>query len=882
MRLPFLKGNIMNELAYRIPWFLYNHKIIDFNKLSLKKLKKIYAIVISLIAVILLIGTIFPSLTADDYSDGLTNDFTDQTISGTTGQTENIAFNLTEAIGDTVSTGFAPGLSTFMGMFGVDFSDNILVSNFATETFETNSGNVIVDTVLVFGIVAYVISTSLFIIGLIRAAVVAPFENVDAPKVIIFKYIKALILISVSQQLLAPILLISQTIFNYMASADDTSMGTAVATYTSVAGGALQLIPAIGAVLKLILLYVVLKEFIKLNVEIIERYMMSCFLYMFSCIGFAFSASSLTERITTSFLTMYVTELFLLILNQFFIKTTLILMTTSLSLSGEIVGALHPFTTTFALLAWMRIGQHIDENLKGLGLSVARTGGNLIDSVVGAGMALYGSMSKMSKSATNAAGSILSAQGMANSDPGKLSLGSTLKGKPMNKEQAETAIMNESFTAAKNMPVRDAQVGNMFDGISNSAADKQFQIKSGEYMSRAFGSDWQEKIAGINGKVDAKSLSRASNGIISGIGTDKDGNNFDFAIANNGRGLTNSKPFSETLTGGTPWNIQYGQKGGFASIPNSATFNGKEGINNFLRRTSMSASAFKDLTGREVSDVSSITMANGSAKLNSSNGILGAIHNIGGTYKYSDTSTASAFGTKGVDRSSELTAGNAALQSTKIAQRLDSIGIHRPASPEGINAIHKSDIINPNTGELNGNFTKLDEDYSYYDNDSGLVYTKAIDHTDLNDDPMFVETTRGEAEKIIDEYNQGITEDSGLEPLSASNTHDEISVNDDDIDDYASKYKTYKDAYSQAEKDLINKENNYIMSELSEAENLSSVDDIDANEKIIHATSRERGPVTYSYRVVNDQGPDKTEKIIGGVKNHNMLAYKQVHNRRIQ
>ena len=311
----------MIALAYELPRFLHHHKIIDFDKLSYKKLKWVYTIATCFTMFFILLGVIFPCLKADtDYSDGLANDFTDTTIEGTAGQSANISFNIVETFGDALSFDFAPGLNDMFKMFGLKYKDDILIKNFFTEPFKIDSKNIILDAVMIFGVTSYIIATLLCIIGLIRAATVAAFEKAESPRVILFKYIKSILLITLSQQLLAPILLISSGIFNLMSSIGDVGIGKAIITYVITAGGLFSAIPIVGLFIKLILLYIVIKDFIKLAIEVIERYLISCFLYLFAPVGFSFKASNISENVTSNYLMMLISSLFVLILNQFFIK----------------------------------------------------------------------------------------------------------------------------------------------------------------------------------------------------------------------------------------------------------------------------------------------------------------------------------------------------------------------------------------------------------------------------------------------------------------------------------------------------------------------------------------------------------------------------------
>ncbi|MCR5290874.1 MAG: hypothetical protein K6E51_12860 [Treponema sp.] len=1032
-------------LTYNIYTFIsniYNQfgKLFNLNNFSLKKYKIASITSLVMLSVMLLLFGLVPIHHAKDYTEGTTNDFTDTTIEGTVGQSTNIAANGVETSGNILSGGFAPGMSKFLAWFGVDYSDNILIKNFFKESFDSSTDyddNVIFDAVKIFGVVAYSIATALFIIGLVRSGTVSAFEKAASPKEVVFKYVKTIILITSSEALLDPVVLMFEKFFNYMASVDTHGMGTVIVEFifeTVIAGaiaGEAGII--IFLLLKLILLYIVVKEFIKLIVEVVERYMLSCFLYLFAPIGFSFSASSLTENVTISYLEMFISSLFVLILNQFFVKSTLELMAHVNNEEKEIVG----ITCAIIVLAWIRIGQHIDETLKGMGLSIARTGGNLFDSFA----ASVNNAISLANTGGALAGNAVTAVGMTGGNPDAVQLGSMLNGKPMTTSQAEDKIMNTSFEGGKNMPVRKAQVENFFDGISNNTADRQFSIKQNEYMTTAFGSNWQEKIAGKGGFVDASRMRKMPDGTIHGYGTDVDGNAFEFSLAKNGQNLSNGTAFASTKTNGTDWQIQYSKHGGFGSMNSHTKFEGEQGVKNFMKRAGMNTEQFKKLTGYTPSEVHSIDMENGSARLQTARGTVGAIHEIDGKYRFSDAARASGFGTKGIDRSAELTAGSSAMQRERIDTVLENAGIEKPEKPS--NWKHRSDFVNPDTGVINDAYIDVAGGAAYFEKDTGIVYSIIDSNGSLAADPLYTEAYTGEyqydkqigssAEKIIHDfknseqasnigqdvldnmkvtnshskaewatlnasekieaykndfgrYNEGYSikkpekpsswkhrsdfvnpdtgavnnayidvaggaayyeKDTGIvysiidsngslaadplyteaytgenpvdtyeydEQIGSSaekivhdfkNSEQASSIDQDILDNmevtnshsktewatlnasekieaYENDFGRYNDAYSSVENKLRDNTNQMLINELTNKENLSSVDEIDANERKIYATSKDKGKVAYSYRYVFDQGPDRNEKIIGGTgSGQNMLAYKPINIKRV-
>lgn len=132
----------------------------------------------------------------------------------------------------------------------------------------------------------------------------------------------------------------------------------------------------------LICLFLIIWQYFRLLLEMVERYAVMGLLFYSAPVAFATLTSKKTGQIFRSWTGMVVSQFILLITNCFFLNTFI----------GAVAhfGALNFVKTTFAsylvymllLIAWLKVGQRADQYLKGLGLSTAQCGGAL-SSVVG-------------------------------------------------------------------------------------------------------------------------------------------------------------------------------------------------------------------------------------------------------------------------------------------------------------------------------------------------------------------------------------------------------------------------------------------------------------------------------------------------------------------
>lgn len=147
----------------------------------------------------------------------------------------------------------------------------------------------------------------------------------------------------------------------------------------------LEIANIVFAILNIILMIGILFEFIKTLLEFMERYLVVQLLLVASPVSGATFVSRSTSSVTSNYARMYVSQLFLLIMNRLFMTMFLMMCITGTYKSP--IGCLF-------IMSLLRCGQRLDNYMKSLGLSVAQTGGNLLYSaatgVMALGMAMKG------------------------------------------------------------------------------------------------------------------------------------------------------------------------------------------------------------------------------------------------------------------------------------------------------------------------------------------------------------------------------------------------------------------------------------------------------------------------------------------------------------
>lgn len=131
-----------------------------------------------------------------------------------------------------------------------------------------------------------------------------------------------------------------------------------------------------------ILMIVIVINLFKLILEVIERYIVVCLMIKFFPLGASTLVSVTTSNIFGSYMRMFVSQLLLLLFNLFF-SHSFIFITKEGSAFKTFVGLCF-------VIAFLRTAQRMDSYMSSLGLSVAQTGGGVMESIGGAAIALRG------------------------------------------------------------------------------------------------------------------------------------------------------------------------------------------------------------------------------------------------------------------------------------------------------------------------------------------------------------------------------------------------------------------------------------------------------------------------------------------------------------
>lgn len=161
------------------------------------------------------------------------------------------------------------------------------------------------------------------------------------------------------------------------------------------------------SIMSLVVTWLLLVGFIKLVIEIIERYVVLGMLFYTSPVPFASLVSENSSDIFKAWLRMAFSEMLLIVTNSLFLGV-FIRAVSSVSLSaGFTVDAakknaaaltkspLSWLVMMFMLIAWLQLAQNFDAYLKSLGLSTAQTGGGLATAAVAGFTYLSGKAGRM-------------------------------------------------------------------------------------------------------------------------------------------------------------------------------------------------------------------------------------------------------------------------------------------------------------------------------------------------------------------------------------------------------------------------------------------------------------------------------------------------------
>lgn len=227
-------------------------------------------------------------------------------------------------------------------------------------------------------------------------------------------------------------------------------------------------------ILQAIFAVMIIWNLLKLLLEIIERYLVVTIMYYVAPVAFATIASSGTMQICYSFMKMLGSQLFIMVLNMWFLKIVAAIMANGdnyFNQQGETT--IKAFFFYCGLLGVIKVAQRIDEYMSNLGMSVARTGGSLASTAMGvmAGLGTTVSMARTAISGGRTAMRAVDNKRMERTRSDAMGIGGQ-------RDQAATrtfsgAIGDAVAKKTGNQNFKDAR-GNVDLGLNSGSAMKDF------------------------------------------------------------------------------------------------------------------------------------------------------------------------------------------------------------------------------------------------------------------------------------------------------------------------------------------------------------------------------------------------------------------------
>lgn len=253
----------------------------------------------------------------------------------------------------------------------------------------------------------------------------------------------------------------------------------------------------------LIMLIPLIKNFIRLYVEIVERYIVVMLLVLFFGVAIATCISRNTENILRSYLRMFGCQMFLMLVNAVFMKGFVLMLK-----SGLVVGSLVGYV--FAI-AYLRSAQRLDSYMASMGLNVAQTGASLLDAMGGGFKAVTGAF-KSANNARKSSGELVSGIGLATGNMSMIAVGKTMGagirdigsiGKTGIGNSGINSSLNALQTAGENgVAVR---AGTVAPSVVSSALDGYlFNTSNRDSQNVIKGMNQKDLLAGLNSISDGK------------------------------------------------------------------------------------------------------------------------------------------------------------------------------------------------------------------------------------------------------------------------------------------------------------------------------------------------------------------------------------------
>jgi len=247
------------------------------------------------------------------------------------------------------------------------------------------------DMRMIFKTMGYTIVFLLLFLNLAKAflpqeasqSIQHPFESIMRGAAGAFAVLNAYIIVAVIQK---PMAIMFDCIYNAAEKSDvmQSEIGTVKSPMMVELPLSDQVDTLVGGLITMFIVIALAWGFITLIAEIIERYVIMCFLFYVAPLPFAGLASNTTQNITTSYLRMIFSQYLLMMFNLCFVY---VFCYAYVNQNTEFESVQQAIIFYLVLLSWLKLGKSLDEHMRTLGLSAAQTGRGLLAEAAIAGSA---------------------------------------------------------------------------------------------------------------------------------------------------------------------------------------------------------------------------------------------------------------------------------------------------------------------------------------------------------------------------------------------------------------------------------------------------------------------------------------------------------------
>lgn len=426
----------------------------------------------------------------------------DDAINGTTYRILSCWQEAADLIAVYVLQDYGPDLTNFYSYFGIDTTRNWLVRgrNYDSYGYVTTEDSFI----MFFKIAGYIAATLIFLWNLFCLLFGPLTSQRETPLKLIARYGLTIFIIFIAQDIVGILCVIAKALWNYASAiefGDYSLLSGYFAPWDLVSN-----IPCSGLlriIISIALGWQIVKGFMKLFIEIVERYVLFGILSVIFPFASSTNVSSTTSSIFKAYLQMFISQMIILVMNLWFIRMFFRLLAYRTTDNTDWAASIIFFM--FAI-TYLRVARRLDEYMLEMGLSVGLTGTNLVNTIISAvqtSLSIGSSAIMASNKAMTTSGKSAMSMGVKTGNPGMYaagsaitSLGNVLSGKNGNSGNAANGDSNAKILAMQATSGRRITVpynNNMWRSganatLTNSSAlsSESIQGALNTYMSPQF------------------------------------------------------------------------------------------------------------------------------------------------------------------------------------------------------------------------------------------------------------------------------------------------------------------------------------------------------------------------------------------------------------